>query len=804
VRSLARIVPALCVVAAIHAAERGLTVTAVDIEGCKQVHPDRVRFVTTVRAGKIYGADRSLPIAMADDVKAIERMGPFTGTRSEVVFDPEAPGKVRVVYHVTELPYVTGIVWEGLEDTWFVVSDLEKAIATRVGGYANPMILDNDLQAIRRHFRAAGDHACGVDLEQRPAPGGIVLAFRVIRGPTVKIASVQYLGLPDGMRRYRFDRLLDRSQVNRPGRPYQPDLLPIDQGDVVRVLQEEGWLDARLTGVDVETTDYVRPLDERRRNGPASVPDGVFNDRVHLIYSVEGGARYRLGEVSFVGNTVAGADQLREAFALERGAWYRREDVAAAIERARRVISNQGYARCRISPDRRFDLDQHIVDLVLLIDEGRPYKVGRIDIKGNLVSRDAVIRRGVQLAPGELWNDDKAEESRRQILRTGLFRETPQRPLALEPTFPEDRPDQTDLVIRVDESDTGSIQANAGFSTATGLFLSFGYTERNFDMAGALADPFGRWRGGGQDLSFNASWSEDRSTLGVIWGDPSVVDGPYSNAVSFSLSDSTQRAWDEVRVTTGDTVGRNFLLNDLRVTLPYSYSDIRIREVQADAPDDAVPGKHYVNTFGIGFAYDRLNNAILPTSGYVTSANLWNSGWIAGTSDPITEYQLKGEGFLPLAESEDGGVTFVHLGARWKQAIPIAGNTGVPFYQRYLGGGPAPRHRGFAYNEMGPKEINHNGLVAEVGGDRDLIATTELSYPLQGINDGVRIVGFLDIGNVWAEGAQATVGSLRYAYGFGLRFPMAFPISLDFAWLYEPKPGEAPTQIHFGLGQVRF
>jgi outer membrane protein insertion porin family len=128
----------------------------------------------------------------------------------------------------------------------------------------------------------------------------------------------------------------------------------------------------------------------------------------------------------------------------------------------------------------------------------------------------------------------------------------------------------------------------------------------------------------------------------------------------------------------------------------------------------------------------------------------------------------------------------------------------IPFYLRYLGGGDAPRHRGFSYNHLSPIEINKNGYTSYIGGDRDFISTAEMSYPLQGTNDGVRGVLFVDVGNVWGEGERAQFSDLRTAWGFGVRFPMAFPISLDFAWLVGPHDGEAASQVHFGIGQVSF
>jgi outer membrane protein assembly complex protein YaeT len=794
---------ALAVPAAIAAAERQVTIAEVRIEGPQQVHPDRIRFVTSVRAGRAY-TERDLALSLADDVRAITRMGPFADPRTEVVYGDD-PATVTVVIRVTELPYVVSLDFDGLDEAgWGADGDLRKRLATRPGGYANPLILDNDLRAVERFFRDKGHRGATARLIQQAAPGGVALAIAIDLPPAVKVGRVIYRNLPDDMRRRRLDNALDATQVNRPGRPWQPELLALDQGDVVRAVQDEGWLDAALRGVEIERTDFIRPLDERRRNGPEFAPDGVYDDRVHLIYDLDPGERYRLGSVSFVGNGVASSEELRAAFEVEDGAWYRRQDIGRGIERARRVISNRGFARCRVAQERRVDLTTRIVHLTLRFDEGRPYTVGRVDIRGNVDTRDGVVRRALALHPGELWNDDKVEESRRQIARTGLFSDNPARPLSLRPVFPPERPDEADLVIDLDESSTGSLQAQVGYSSSAGLFGQLGFTERNIDVAGLLTDPLGRWRGGGQVLEASVDWAGTRNSLSLGISDPALADGPYSMGVSASRTDSSQRDWDEVRLSGEINLGRRLWRNDLRLGLSYGYTDIEVDEVDLDAPDDAREGSYFYNSIGVTATWDRLNNPRLPTSGGLLSAGTTLEGDLLPATESVLEYTLKGDGFLPLLESDDGGITFIHLGARWRHAIPVGGTTRVPFYDRYLGGGPAPRHRGFGFNRLSPRSINANGFEAREGGDRDLMATLELSYPFQGYNEGVSGVLFTDAGNVWSEDEAAGVSDIRIAYGFGIRFPLAFPISLDFAWLAAPREGESSTEVHFGLGQIRF
>ena len=254
------------------------------------------------------------------------------------------------------------------------------------------------------------------------------------------------------------------------------------------------------------------------------------------------------------------------------------------------------------------------------------------------------------------------------------------------------------------------------------------------------------------------------------------------------------------------TLGRSFLRNDLNLSLGYSYTDLKVSEVADDAPNDALAGagKYYYHSLSLNQSYDRLDNPRIPTTGYLLAATETVNGEPLGGTDSTWEYSLKGDHFLPLFEGDEGGVTYWHTSVRWRQLRPLGDTQVVPFYQRYFGGGPSPRHRGFEQFKLTPKELNRNGLVSDLGGTTDAILSGEFSVPVQGVNEGLRLAAFFDYGNVWGAGEELDLSSLRTAVGVGIRFPIALPVSLDFAFLLDAKPGESAAQVQFTLGQVRF
>ena len=770
----------------------------VRIVGAKVYHPDRIRFILTTRSGMIFD-----PIALADDVRAIEKMGPFTNTRSDII--PHPDGSLTVIFSVIEQPYVSEVEFADLG--YFQRSPLEKLVETKAGSWLNPLILENDRRSIEAHFQDKGYRYARVTIRQEDIRGNVKVTFFTNLGPEIKVANVVYLNLPPKV----FPKQLDQGLLNGPSAAYHAELMPFDQGTVVRAIQEMGWLDARLNGTRAEITDYVRPLDERRRNGPTFAPDGEKNDSVMLVYDLAAGERYYLGSVSFVGNTIASGAELREAFELAEGVPFKRSDIDRAVERARRVISNQGYARCDIRVDRGLDLVNHRVNLVLHVEEGRKYKIGRVDIYGNYVTKDAVVRRAIDLVPGDLWNDDDIDESRRQVQRTGLFKNNPMRPIALKPRFPADRPDEADLRVDLEEDNTGTLNFQVGYSSADGVFIQTGFGERNFNLQGFIAglldgDVTRDWRGAGQNLNLGVQWSEDTTNADVSWTNPHVMDGPFALTLGYSYVNSRRRAWEERRSIPTITVGRYFFRNDLRVNLTYAYTDLEVLDVESDAPNDAIfgEGKYFHNSLTLGQSYDRLDNPRMPTRGYQVSASeTYSADPLAGSSE-YWSYTLKGDHFLPLIEGEQGGVTYFHVNARWSQIHTLGDTALIPFYQRYFGGGPSPRHRGFESDQLTPRELNVYGNTADVGGTTDALVSAEISVPVQDSNEGIRLAFFTDWGNVWGAGDSISVNDLRTAVGFGIRFPIMIPVSLDFAWLLDAKDGESSSQIQFTLGQFRY
>lgn len=755
-----------------------------------RVSEERIRFLLSTRAGQQLDG-----LALADDVRALERMGPFTGVQVEQRLDPGERGRVTVVFKLVELQYIGAIRFDGL--TYFQRSGLDEKIRSRPGDYLSPVVIEADRLALERYFREEkGRLETTVTIETPSVDGIVTVVFTVRITREVEVGQVRFQGLPPEV----MPRTVTAALINQPGHAYQPEMVELDEQAIARTLQDLGWLDAIVGAAARDLFDFVRPHEERRRHGPSIAPDGVFRDRAVLTFPVEAGPLWRLGTVSFVGNSVVSEAELRTAFALPDGAIFRRKDVEEAVERAQRVIRNLGYARASLRMDRRADPATNQVHLTMHAFEGDLYTLDRVDVHGNHRTKDAVVRRALRIHPGDRWNEDAIDRSKRGIVNTGLFKSSGASAPRMQPHFDEDRPGLVDLVVDVEEDSSAQFNVQVGYSTSTGIFGDFGYQERNFDLLQAMT--LSGWRGAGHVLDLKTTWSQQRSSAGVTFTNPRLLDGPYSLSLGFSLSDSSRLDWDEQRMTPRATVGRSFLDGDLKIDVGYAYTDLRVDEVDDDAVNDALAGEggYHLNALSAGQRYARLDHPRLPTAGFAVSANqAITGGWLSSSTDYV-EWSLKGDLYRPLYRMELGGSVVLHLSERWQQIAAFGDSDAVPFYERYFGGGPSPRHRGFESGRLTPYALNANGLLARTGGTTDSLASAELIIPVQGEDDKIRISLFADVGNVWGEDEAVSLSDVRTAVGFGVRFPVQLPIALDFAWLLDRNPGDADNQIHFAMG----
>jgi outer membrane protein insertion porin family len=255
-------------------------------------------------------------------------------------------------------------------------------------------------------------------------------------------------------------------------------------------------------------------------------------------------------------------------------------------------------------------------------DAPRQY-IERIDINGNTVTRDKVIRREFRLAEGDPFSSLRVKRSRDRIQSLGFFQDN----LEVEQTQGS-APDRVVLGVDVEEKSTGELQLSAGFSSLERFLVNLSIRQRNF-------------MGKGQELRAGINYSSFSKSVELGFTEPYLFD--RNIAVGFDLYRRDFRSFGISRddttyeqTLTGGSVARGRAAHRIcpaRAALqPQSRRDqpggqlLQRSRRRRPAPRVCDPlaagrflceqiGERTVSTIGYSLVYNTLNSGIRPSSG---------------------------------------------------------------------------------------------------------------------------------------------------------------------------------------------
>src|SRR5204862_34675 len=197
----------------------------------------------------------------------------------------------------------------------------------------------------------------------------------------------------------------------------------------------------------------------------------VVNDttgKATLVVRVSEGEPYRAGSFEIVGNRRFSTEELQQLFPFKGGdrtgflglggtqqgpTYFSQQKWDDATQQLRTLYYNNGYIYVNVRPEviRRTGADgKPVVDLRWAINEGQPAIVNKIEISGNDVTHERVIREAIILLPGDVFRQDALIRSYQNISNLGFF----QQPLPFPDTRPANDQGDVDVIFRVTQLHT--------------------------------------------------------------------------------------------------------------------------------------------------------------------------------------------------------------------------------------------------------------------------------------------------------------------------------------------------------------
>ena len=724
-------------------------------------------------------------------INALFRTGQFDDVQMEQREGPN--GELVIVIVVRERPILQRWAVRGVEKLG------ERTVKDRVqlpiGRAIDRAAVARSLSSIDSLYREKGYYRAQIRTLELPQPDGQVrIVFDVQEGNRVALSQVAV----EGNTHIADDHKLAKQMRTRPEGFWWFRPGAIDDDEVQRDMRErlpEYYADRGY--IDFQVTHDSLAVD-------------TSTGKAALQLRVDEGDLYYVGKFEVLGNHRFSTDELNADYpfrddslvrptgprVFDRGQW------DAATTKVRTLYGNNGYIYARVDPQetRRTLADgTHLIDLTWQVTEGQPAIIRRIDILGNDVTHERVIREAILLVPGELFNQDRFIRSYQNIANLGFF----EQPMP-EPTVePVDGGPDVNLTFHVAEKRTGNINFGASIGQGTGVGGFLGLEEPNL---------FGRAKRG----KFQWQFGQNVNDFTLSYTDPALRESRVSATIT--LYNSRQR------FTVGDLGRRRqrggslqfgfpfFGSRYTRLFLSYGLQAQTFEGGSADLQSRFNCSNCTRSTLGATLVRDTRIGLPFPTEGTFMSVGTEQNGGILQGTGNYQKVDLEGKWFTPLGVAGGsggpfgGGIAFV-LGLTAKSGFVFGDASQFPTDLYSVGGvqfGIPLR----GYEEFAITPDGFNARSGSTSATANSFGRSYAAFTLEAgarISQSVYVNTFLDAANLYREPRQYDPTRLYRGAGVGASFvsPLG-PLGLDLAYGFDrvdinghPNPG---WKLHFRLG----
>ncbi len=730
------------------------TVSDIRVEGLQRVEPGTIFGSLPFRVGEAYNDDKG-----ASAIRALFALGLFKDVRVDV------QGNVLVVI-VEERPTVADISFTGSKE--FDKEVLVKAlrdIGLTEGRPFDKALADRSEQELKRQYINKSLYGAQVVTTVTPIERNRVnLNFNVVEGDVAKIKDIRIVGAKafgEGTLRGLFDLETTGwlSWYTKSDR-YARTKLNADLESLRSYYLTRGYLEFKIESTQVAIT-----------------PD---KQDINLTVNISEGERYVVSGVKLEGNYLDKLDDFKSLVAIEPGEAYNSEKVAQTTKAFTDYFGSFGYAFAQVQAKPEIDRENNRVAFVIQADPSRRAYVRKLNIAGNARTRDEIIRREFRQFEASWYDGDKIKLSRDRVDRLGYFKE-----VSVETTDVAGAPEQIDLQVTVVEKPTGNLQVGAGFSSSDKLSLQFKVAQENVF-------------GSGNYLGIDINTSKFNRQLVLSSIDPYFTQDGVSRTLDFYLRRTkpyNDQGGDYSLGTTGASIRFGVPFSELDTV--YFGGGVENTKITAGTN---IPAAYlaYASQFGysstsfpltIGWSRDSRDSALVPTTGLLQRLN---GDWgVAGDARYLrSSYQL--QQYFPLSKQ----YTLALNGeASWGKGL---NGRSFPVFKGYYAGGLGTV-RGFDQGSLGPRDVTGS----YIGGPKKVVANVELQTPFPGAGNDrtLRLFGFVDAGNVFAEQEKYDLGTLRASAGLGISWisPLG-PLRLAYAFPVRKFSGDKIQKLQFQIG----
>ncbi|MDZ4183142.1 MAG: outer membrane protein assembly factor BamA, partial [Candidatus Cloacimonadaceae bacterium] len=441
----------------------GETIYEIRVENTRNIAPELVTSAIGMRIG-----DPLDPEEVARSIKTLHKMGVF----SDIQFHAE-PYKtgVNLIIRVVENPVLSFVEYDGMK---VIKKDrLDELISLRVGSFWSDYQRHQLISKLTAEYRSKGFSYANIQItEEVSADNRVRVKVVVDEGSRVSIHKITFIGNAN----FDYKTLLKRMKTKpanflRSGR-FEQEKFDTDLQNLVTFYKKSGYIDVR-----------VGPW-ELKQTGERSL---------ELIINIVEGNKYSLGGINVIGNDSFTTEKIMEQFTLKAGDTFDQEKFDKQLGRVYAMYFDEGYIYTEIVPD--IKKDGNLLNIELKVTEGTRARIRQIHFTGNQRTKEKVLRRQMDIAPGDYYRQSQVIRSQQNIYNLGFFEPD----IGLDYTRINNQGD-IDLHIDVVDKSSGVANGGVGYNSQDGIVGQLSVSQNN--LFGNNWSSGIKWEFGGSTQNF--------------------------------------------------------------------------------------------------------------------------------------------------------------------------------------------------------------------------------------------------------------------------------------------------------------
>ncbi len=660
-----------------------------------------------------------------------------------------------LIISVKENPLIENITYNGIKsDT--LKEQITQDLKLKSRSSFNEILLKEDRDRIISKLKDIGYYFSKVEINVVELKNNkIDLIFEINLGDKAKIKKITFIGnkiFKDRKLRsiivseeYKFWKIIS-------GKKYlNQNLINFDQRLLRNFYLNKGYYDVEIN---------------------SSFAKLVNNNQFELVFNINANNKFYFGDLKLelpIDYDKSNFNSLNDVFDEIKTKPYSINSVEEIIDEIDNIAITEQYEAIKATVEENISEDK--INLTFKIQETEKFFVEKINIFGNNITREGVIRNQLFIDEGDPYNEILSNKSINEIKSLNFFRN-----VSSEITQGKNKNSKI-INITVEEKPTGEIMAGAGFGTDGELF-EVGIKENNY-------------LGKGLKIESNLSLGSDKVTGTFKVRDPNFRD--TSKSVNYGIeANETDKlsAFGYKSKKIGGSIGTNFeFLKDVRLGLETSsfFEDIET-DSTASARQKKQEGNYFDTYLNFNFDYDKRNQKFKTSDGFRSYYSVDLP--ILSDNNTLTNFY----NYKIFSELYENNISSVGLSL--KAANSITGDDVKLSERLYI---PQKKLRGFVNGGVGPKDGDDH-----IGGNYYAVVNFNSTLPqILPNTQNVDVSTFLDIANLWGVDDTSLDNSseIRSSIGLGVDwFTPVGPLSFSFAQPISKGSTDKTETFRFNLG----